>query len=1138
MKNFSSIQLFGRVNFLCPTTKKMPLSMKLSAIMLFVFIGMAYATESYSQSIKLNIEVSNQTVQNVLDEIEKRSEFRFFYNNSQVNTSRKVTIKSGNKDVFTLLEALFAGTNVTYKILDKSIILSPKEVHDKVVSIVSTTPQQVEKKLTGMVTDIKGEAIIGANLIVKGASSNGTITDIEGRFRIVVPAQSTLLVSYIGYVSKEVPVGNQTVLNIQLAEDTKNLEEVVVTALGIRREEKALGYAVQKVKTDGLTSSKGVDIASSLTGKVAGLNIQNSTEFNEAPVMKLRGETPLLIIDGIPYGKMSLSEIASDDILSIDVLKGATASALYGSRGSGGAIMVTTKKGTPNEGINVEVNSNTMFFSGFLAFPQVQSAYSLGSGGKYGSDYVWGDKLDIGRTAVQYDPRTYEWREMELTSKGKNNFKNFLQLSMVTNNNVSVSQQGKYGSFRASLTHVYNKGQYPNQDLNKMTFSVGGDMSYKNFKLEAAASYNKRLSSNDNGSGYSGSYIYDMVIWGGTEYDVREYKDYWVKEKEGQQQNWYDGRWYDNPWFKANEVVSSSDYDIMNAYVNGSYAINPWLKAMLRAGLDSYSQKNQWRNAMSANGGWEKKGYYGIRRTTGYSLNTDAILMADKSWGKFALNGLVGGNIYFYSEDRITSETAGGLTIPAFYSLQGSIDPIKGTSVLKRKQVNSLYGKLSLSWASTYFIDVTGRNDWASTLPAQTRSYFYPSVAGSIVLSEILSLPNVWNFWKVRGSWTQSKEDMGVYDNNNVYEVKANVWDGMGTAHYPSTLIGASVRPKLSNVLEVGTAVNFFNNRLYADFAYFRKVESDFIISGGISAATGFNAVQVNFKEERLRNGMELTIGGTPIKTRNVQWDILTNWGRDRYSYLKIDPEYSNKKPWVKEGESWDWFEMNDWDRDPQGNIIHNGGIPVKQTFKTKVGNLTPDLVWGISNTLRYKAFTLNVTIDGRIGGMSFSRTHQMLWNSGAHEDSDNQWRYDEVVNGKKTYVGSGVKVVSGKVERDADGNIISDDRVFAPNDVVVSYESYISTYHDATSKPSRQNVLDETFFKLRNLSLTFELPEQWTQKLKMKNASVGLTGQNLFLWAKDYKYADPDKGGDSGGYENLNSPSQRYVGFNLKANF
>lgn len=1140
MINYFKFQSFGIIKYVLTALNKRSIYLKLICVFFTFSIAFGYASNKYSQTTQLSLKINNQTVQKVLDEIEKQSEFKFFYNNKQINTARVVSVNTNNKDVFTTLEQVFTGTDIAYKVIDKNIILSKKEwIADAGnTTVQATQQQQPTKKISGTVTDESGLPIIGASIAVKGAAI-GIATDIEGNFTLNVPEKSMLKISYIGYIPQEVPVTTKSVYDIVLKENQKLLDEVVVTALGIKREEKALGYAVQKVNTKELVSSKGVDLGTSLTGKIAGLNVQNSTEFNSAPILSLRGETPLLVVDGIPYGNVSLNEIPADDIESVDVLKGATASALYGGRGSVGAIMVTTKKGSQNEGINVDVNSNTMFFSGFLALPKVQSAYSRGYGGKYNSDYIWGDKLDIGRTAVQYDPFSYEWKEMPLTSKGKDNFRNFLQFSLVTNNNINVSQKGKYGSFRASMTHVYNRGQYPNQDLNKVTFSTGGTMNYGGFKLDAGLTYNKRISSNDNGSGYSSSYIYDMVIWGATDYDVRDYKDYWVKGKENIQQNWYDNSWYDNPWFKAYEVVDSYDTDITNGYLNASYEITSWLKAMVRGGVDAYSKKNKWQNAMSANYSWDRKGFFGISRNSGYSFNSDAILMADKTWGKFNLDVLGGASMYYYSDDRLRNTTAGGLTVPGFYSLNASVDPIKGSSELYRKQVNSLYSKLSLSWASTYFLDLTGRNDWSSTLSKDDRSYFYPSAAASVVLSEIIPLPSFWNFWKLRSSWTISKQDAAVYGNNNAYTTTTNVWDGLGTATYPNTLIdGRGVKPKKTETIELGTAANFLKNRLFVDFAYYRKVESDFIIRGGISSATGYDNVLVNFKEKRMRNGFEISVGGRPVETSNFQWDILTNWAHDKYAYLDIDPEFSTKKPWVAKGENYYWLDIYDWDRDPQDNIIHNGGIPVKQNFKTKVGNTTPDLVWGITNTLRYKRVTMNFTIDGRVGGLSFSRTHQMLWNSGAHEDSDNHWRYEEVVNGKQTYIGQGVKVVSGSVERDSDGNIITDTRVFAPNDVVVSYEAYISKYHDSASRPSKQNVLDETFFKLRNLSITYDVPPLLCKKIGMKTASVGLTGQNLFLWAKEYKYADPDRGGDSYGYENLNSPSQRYLGINIKANF
>lgn len=1108
---------------------------------LFIFLAIVQVqtlSAQASRTEKITLHVKNQSVENVFKEITRQTGIKFFYGEAVAQMKKTVDMELQNSSLTAVLAEITRQTSLSFDRADNTVSVSLK----KAGQTQAPLPAQ-PAKVTGTVTDAQGIPVIGANVVEKG-TVNGVITDLDGKFALEIAPGSILQVSYIGYATQNIKADGRKIYTVVLHEDAEKLEEVVITALGIKREEKALGYAVQKVNPDGLTSAKGLDFSSSLTGKVAGLNIQNSTEFNETPILKLRGETPLLIIDGIPYDNMTINDIAADDIESVSVLKGATASALYGARGGSGAIMVTTKKGTDREGLNISINSNTMFFSGYLAFPEVQSSYGAGTGGHYNNNAVWGDKLDIGRTAVMWNPYTYQMETQELVSKGRDNFKNLLQFSLVTNNNVSVSQKGKYGSFRTSVTQVYNRGQYPNQDLNKVTVSVGGEMSYKKFKLEAAASYNKRISSNDYGSGYSNSYIYDMVLWGGTEYDVRDYKDYWIEGKENIQQNWYDKSWYDNPYFKANEVIHATDYDVMNVYVNGTYELNPWLKVMVRSGLDTYSRKQKWRNAMSANYAWDKKGYFSLGRDNRYSVNTDAMLMADKTWGKFNLNIMAGGNIYYAYTDNMTSATAGGLNIPGFYSLKASIDPVSASSELKRKRVNSLYGKASLSWASTYFLDITGRNDWSSTLPSATRSYFYPSVAGSVVLSELLPLPSVWNFWKIRGSWTKTKEDMDIYANNNVYDVKTNVWNGLQTAEYPENLIGADVRPQSSSTFEVGTAVNFFKNRLYADVAYFHKIEKDFIVNGGISPATGFTGIQINSKEERLRKGFELTVGGTPVQTDDFSWDILTNWSHDRYLYHKVDPEYSNKKPWVKKGERWDWIEIYDWDRDPQGNIIHNGGIPVKQSFKTKVGNLGPDLVWGITNTFKYKQWELSFTIDGRVGGNSYSRTHQMLWNAGVHIDSDNMYRYEEVVNGRNTYVGQGVKVVSGSVKRDPDGGILEDTRVFAPNDVVVSYEGYITKYHDATSKPSRQNVLDETFFKLRNLSLTYRVPSAFCQKMKMHAASVSFTGQNLFLWAKEYKYADPDKGGKTDqssyeyGYESLNSPSQRYVGVNIKVDF
>ena len=370
------------------------------------------------QEKKITLNVRNITVKDAIETVKKQSGYSFFIDTKEVQLHKQISVNLTGKSISEVLDIIFSEQPVKYEIKGRHVIVTGKDV------LVPSENMAKDIRISGVVKDELGEPVSGANVVVKGQVL-GTITDMDGRYSLNVPAKSVLVVTFIGYKTKEVPVGKQSVINVTLSEDAELLDEVVVTALGIKREEKALGYSVQKVGGERLAAVKTVDVATSLTGKIAGLNVQNSTEFNTTPDLSLRGENPLLVIDGIPYGNMKLQDVASDDIESVDVLKGATASALYGARGSSGAIMVTTKRGS-EDGLNISINSNTMFNAGYLKFPEVQSSYSGGQGGKYNpTDFVWGDKLDIGRTALQYDPYTFEWREMPLTSKGKDNLKNF-----------------------------------------------------------------------------------------------------------------------------------------------------------------------------------------------------------------------------------------------------------------------------------------------------------------------------------------------------------------------------------------------------------------------------------------------------------------------------------------------------------------------------------------------------------------------------------------------------------------------------------------------------------------------------------------------------------------------------------------
>ena len=635
------------------------------------------------------------------------------------------------------------------------------------------------------------------------------------------------------------------------------------------------------------------------------------------------------------------------------------------------------------------------------------------------------------------------------------------------------------------------------------------------------------------GTGYGGSgYLYNLLIWSGADFDIRDYKNYWIPGKEGELSNWMDRSWYENPYLIANEVTSANDYNLVNAYIDASYDILPWLKANLRSGADYYGSKDEWKTPIGSTAGWgSKKGYYGIKESSGFSINNDLLLMAEKKLGDFNVDGFLGGSIYYWNTNSLTGETKNGIILPNYYSLNASVEPSTSSKSFSQKQVNSIYGKAAVSWRNAVFAEVTGRNDWSSTLPESTRSYFYPSVSGSIVLSEFIPMPSWTSFWKVRGSWTKTKYDVGVYDINKVYLITTNVWDDMTAAYNPTSLRSNDLLPSTSRTYEIGTALHFLQNRLRIDYAYYNKENYNNTRWATLSPTCGYTSTLVNYGETQVRKGHEITVSGDIIKNKDLTWTASFNWARDRYYYGDIDPVYSTQKPWVAKGERWDWISAYDYQRDSQGNIIHNSeGLPLINPYESIQGYTSPDWIWGLSTTLKWKNFTVDVTIDGRVGGLMFAQTDQALWNSGAHIDSDNQYRYEEVVNGNKTFIGTGVKLVSGSAEWDSFGNVISDDRVFAPNDIVVSYETYMTNMNPYVGTIRTQNLLDPTFIKLRNLAINYTLPKEWCKKICLQGLTVGIVGQNLLMWTKEFRFSDPDWGEDS-----INTPSTRLIGFNVK---
>ncbi len=1124
----------GRFMLFCDYYKLLRI-MKISLFLMVVCTLGITAMTSYSQVTKLSFSIENATIKDLLKEIGKNSEFSFWYDNDELNDNQRISMNIKNQPLNKILDLALKDQHLNYEIKDKVIFIFRDISQNQ-----GEAGARQQQKVTGTVTDAStGEPLIGVNIVVEGTTI-GVITDVSGKYTIDIPEPNvTLTFSYVGYNTEQVTTGGKGVIDMKLIPNIEELKEVVVTALGIRHEEKSLGYAVQKLGGETFTGVKGESITTSLTGKVAGLQIQNTTEFFESSSIKLRGSNALIVVNGVPTNNTSLDDISPDDIEDVSVLKGATASALYGNRGSNGAIMITTKRKEKNS-FTVDVNSSTIMRAGFLKIPETQKSYGTGVGNQaiYDGEFVWGPHLDMGTTALQVDPKTGTMIEMPLVSKGKDNLKNFLEQSLITNNNISISQSTKFGSVRGSFSHVYNKGEAPNTKSNKYIFNLSGNINLTDkFTLDASWNYSKRETPNQPNYGYgrNGSYIYLLTIWNGPDFDVREWKDYWlIKDKE---QKYYQTGWYDNPYFLCYEVLNPHSIDVNTGQFTANYTVMPGLKFLFRSGIDTYSDRYSQRRAKSYNR--NGKGSFLTGQEYSMNLNNDAIISYNKTFGRFGIDALGGGSVYYYQYRYVQANTTNGLSIPGFYSLNASVDPVKASSSFQKKQVNSLYGKLSFALNNAYYLDLTGRNDWSSTLPESTRSYFYPSVALSTIVSEVFDLPKLISFWKLRASWTVSKKDLGIFDLNQAYSISTNAWNTLNAEYYPSTIRGEDVNPQSNRVYELGTNIRFLNNRINLDYAYFNRLQYNLLVNTSLSPATGFNSKQTNTDEQYVQRGMEITLKGTPVKRSQLEWEIVLNWSYNHWYYDKLDPVYTDKKIYIKEGARYDVNRTRDWERDPYGNIvIGSDGYPKKSNFfSDKVGYSDPDWIWGLANSLTYKNWTCYLTFDGRVGGETFSDTEYGLWAAGSHPDSDNKWRYDEVVNGKTNYIGEGVKVVSGELVRDGSGNIVSDNRVFAKNDIEVPYTNYMGSWcgygSDDGGNPHvrpRELFFSETFFKLRELAVNYNFPTNVCKKIGMKNLSVGVIGQNLFIWTKGFRFDDPDSG--SG---NLPSPSQRYVGFNIK---
>lgn len=1036
--------------------------------------------------------------------------------------------------------------------------------------MISSISLAQKLRVSGTIRSARDSSTLPGVSVMEKNEKNTVQTNSEGYYTITVTQPAALVVTAVGMMQQDIIVNSNTIdIYLKDAQTTDLSEVVVTTALGIKKQQKALGYAVQEVKGETLEKTRTPTAIGSLAGKVAGLNISNTTDLFRNPGIELRGKTPLIVIDGIPDPNADPYKINADDIESITVLKGPAAGALYGQLGINGAIMYTTKRGKKGV-VSVDVNSSTMFQGSYTVIPKVQSQYGGGDAGKYayvngsgsgieGGGWLWGPKLDqkdpntpsgyveLPQYNSPYTPdKTYtvtfpdgtkstgNYQPIPWVSRGKNNIRNFFQTGILSTNNVSASAGNDKGSYRISAGHIYQKGVVPNTGVNNSSFSIGGNYNFSpKLAVDAKLTYNREYSDNYPTVGYGPpNILYNLLLWIGTDVDINDLRNYWVPGKEGLQQRNYNVSWYNNPFFVAYELLNG--YKKNNAFgqVTFDYKFTPDLSLKFRNGFNQYAENSDIKEPYSyVNYSFISKGNYSVTNTSYFDITSDLILNYNKQFSdRFRINASVGGANAYRNLKSATSATD-GLTIPEFYNLTNTTNPLTGSNSLQERRTASAYGTLDIEAFKFLYANFTGRYDKASTLRLDNNTYFYPSAGLSAVISEAVQLPRAISFLKARSSW--AKVNTGFVDASNPYAhiltySIGNKWNNIPSVVWPGSAITPQLIPSTVESAEYGIVLGLLRNRINIDAAFFRNKEYNGFTTVPQSQASGYNGVVQN-ADIYVRKGWEFVVGGTPVIGRHFKWETTFN--------------FSNSHVWLKEATTpgADGFVRNIKEGDRTDRIFTTyaqtaDGRPIFNTNGSLAFDADPHFfgygdskwIYGWQNTFAYKNIALSFSLDGRLGGLIYSTTNQKMWWGGAAVETANSYR-DDAIAGKNTYVAPGVIVKSGSVTYDRRGEIVSDNRQYEDNKTPVNYISFMQS--DAGHALNNYFYYSGTYLKMRELVLSYQFPGSWTKGV-FKGASVSFIGNNLFILSK-LPNVDPDAESD-----NLQTPSVRSLGFNINLKF
>ena len=1077
------------------------------------------------------------------------------------------------------------------------------------------------QNVTGSVTDAAtGEPLPSVSVKEKG-TSNAAITNFDGNYTIKAGKGAVLVFSSMGYASQEVSVTGNT-MNVALAISSSKLDEVVVTALGISRDKKSVGYAIQEVGGAEVNKVKDANFMSSLSGKVAGVNIRQSGTMGGSANVVIRGyksltgnNQALFVVDGIPisnqitnsgnqqtgrggydYGNAAM-DINPEDIDKVSVLKGAAATALYGARAANGVILITTKKGTKRNGLGVSVTSGyTVGSVNPDTYVRYQNRYGEGYGQYYGPDTIAGyptngymvaydvdgDGIDDPCTpttedasfGLAFDPNfmVYTWESLypELSTYGQksahvagaNNPLYFFEQSANINNSVAIDGGNDNGSFRLSATQFSTKGIVPGSSLKRNNFSFTGSLKASDkLTVSTTAQFIQQAGRGRYGTGYdSRNPNQSFRQWFNVGVDMAKQKE--AYELTGKNITWNPFGYgygddatkpiyFDNPYFSVLENYQTDQRNRLIGNMMATYKINDWLDFMGRASIDTYSELQEERAAV---GSVEIPGY--IRRNRNVTeTNIDMILSANKVFGsndEFSFNGRLGSNIRRNSVEAISASTNGGLVVPGVYALSNSVNtPNAPGETAYQIGVNGLFAAASLGYKNFLYVDLTGRQDVSSTLPAANNTFFYPSATMSLVFSELIDVDAI-SFGKVRLNYAEVGADAPAQALADAYNM-GTAFGSTSLASAPSTSNNAGLLPESTVSTEAGLEMMFFNNRVGFDVSVYDQTSFNQIMPAKVSSTSGtiykyVNAGEINNK------GIELSLSATPIQAGDFEWNTNLNWTKNTNMVVSLFEGAENlqlasvqggvtieARPGQAYGVIYGTTHVRDADGRP---VVYDmpaqyGGVRYLVGDKDVIGNINPDWYAGWNNSFRFKNWTASVLLDMQMGGNFFSLDTYYGYATGIYDfsagdnDLGNPVR-DLAIDGGG-YKINNVAYWDGSTV-DGDGN---------PSGFVVGdYYADMHYYGNALgyARNAREyHVWDASFIKLREVALNYSVPSSYLGSTGIKGLDVALTGRNLAILWKNNPYSDPEAGLSAGnvqGYQSGAYPSVREVGVNVKLKF